>query len=478
MNDISYPLHDAGNAQRLADSMGHRLRWVLDWKAWIIFDGRRWERQSDDVLAEGLAKEAALSILDEAARITDDARRQAHTRWAAKSMSNGSVKAAVASARSIPKLQVRSDQLDLDPLVINVWNGTVSIRTGELTPHDPEQFITKVVPQNYVPDARSPLWEGLLRRATQLDATGETADFLKLALGYCLVGGNPENRMFFLIGPGGTGKSQIVEIPVAVLGQDYAWVSKPSLITRGRNDVNTEEMVVLEHKHYISISETDGSMELDEAAFKAITGAKRIPLRSLYGKQRLGDLRATFFVGTNEAPTIEKFDDSIARRLVIIPSGPSLTADEKDINLARRIIESEAEGVLSSLIAWAVHWHKLSEHLASGGAGSAGAVFDVYQPAAVSIETSTFKYEHDPIIEFVDEYIEYGEHYREPMSRVNDVFVHARRGRQHVGKRKLYERIESISAERGQVITRTPREFYGLRLRLDVSASVRNHWEG
>lgn len=469
MKPDTYPLHDAGNAQRLADLMGHRLRWVLDWRCWIVYDGRRWERQADDVLAEGLAKETALEILDEASRIVDDTQRQAYARWAARSMSNGSVRAAVASAKSIPNLQVRSEQLDRDPLVVNVLNGTVDIRTGETLAHDPDQFITRLVPRNYIPNVYSLLWDGLVKRATKLDATGETADFLELALGYCLIGGNPENRMFFLIGPGGTGKSQVVEIPVAVLGQDYAWVSKPSLITRGRNDVNTEEMAVLEHKRYISISETDGSMELDEAAFKSITGAKRIPLRSLYGKQRLGDLEATFFVGTNEAPTIEKFDDSIARRLVIIPSGPSLAPQEKDINLARRIIENEAEGVLSSLIRSAVRWHSLSEELANGGSGSAGAVFDVYLPAAVSIETSTFKYEHDPIIEFVDEFIEFGEHFREPMSRVNDQYVRARKGKQHVGKRKLYERIEAISAERGQVVLRTMREFSGLRLRLDVT---------
>lgn len=475
MTDNVYPQHDAGNAQRLADQISHRARWVTDWGAWIVHDGRHWERQRDDILVEGLAKVAAISIIDEASRMTDDDARRRMLLFASKSLSQSAIRAAVASSKSIPALHIKSDELDRDPLALNVRNGTVDLRTGKLAPHDPAQFITRLVRRDYHENVYSPLWDGLIKRTTKLDPTLETADLLELALGYCLVGGNPENRMFFLIGPAGTGKSQVVEIPVEILGQDYAWVSKPSLITRGRNEVNTEEMAVIEHKRFISISETDMTMELDEAAFKSITGARRIPMRNLYGRQRLGEVEATFIVGTNEAPTIEKFDDSIARRLVIIPSGPSLTSDEKDIRLARRIVEFEAEGVLSSLVRGAVKWHQQSEKLANMGAGSAGSVFDQL-PAAVSIETDTFKYEHDPIIEFVDEFLEFESYYREPMSRLNDEYVKARRGKVHVGKRKLYERIEAIALERGHDVSRTQREFMGLRIRAE-SMTTRLRWE-
>lgn len=477
MSDIQYPLVDAGNAQRIADLFGHRLRWVLDWRCWIVHDGVRWERQADDVLAEGIAKEAALEISEEARLIADDdQRRQAHLRWAAKSLSHGTVRAAVASARSIPSLHVKSTELDQDPYALNCMNGTVDLRTGELRPHNSADFITRVVPRDYVPNVYSPLWDGLLKRATAVDPSGESASFLELMLGYSLIGGNPENRMFFIIGPAGTGKSKIVELPVDVLGTDYGYHAKASLITRGRNEVNTEELAVLEHKRFMSISETDGSMTLDEARVKTITGARQMSYRSLYSKVRVGNVESTFVIGTNEPPTIEKFDDAIARRLVIIRSGPTLTPNEKDINLDRRILDHEAEGVLSSLVRGAVRWHMMSQELSTGGVGAGGAVFDVHLPAAVAFETSAFKYDHDPVIEFVDEFLEFGDHFTESPTRISDAYGRFRGGNRNLGSRALYAKIQNVAGERGRPVVKTPREFVGIRLRLDHS-NLRHQWE-
>lgn len=469
----TYPTTDVGNAYRFADRFSGQVRWNLDANVWLVSDGKRWEVRADDVLVQGLAKDAALFIAEEAATIIDDDARRAYLRWAAKSMDAARIKATVTLAKTMQALHVRAEDLDRDPNLLNAWNGTIDLTTGNLRPHDPADLITKLVKVNYVPGAHGPLWQGLLQRATLVDPTGETARFIELVLGYMLFAGNPENKIFFLIGPGGTGKSQVVEIPMMVLGEDYAWAGKPSLLTKGKNDAHTEEVAVLEHKHYLVVNETDGAMTTDEAALKTFTGSKRMPVRSLYGRQRMAQVRATIIIATNEAPRIEKFDDAIGRRLIIIASGPPLgPMDKKDVHLADKILATEAESVLASMVAGAVRWSKLSQQNGSGAAGPSAAVFDTNLPAAVQIQTAGFAHDNDPVIEFVDEYLEFGEGFSEPNRNIDDAYGRSRRTEHRVGKRKLYERIEQICLDRGLPVSRDVRTFRGLRIRFDVPSKL------
>jgi hypothetical protein len=126
-------------------------------------------------------------------------------------------------------------------------------------------------------------WEKLIYRCTQCDATGGTTNFLKRALGYTLVGGNPQQKFFLFVGPKRTGKSKVLEISARVLGTDYAVVSQPKLITRSRwNTHHDSETWSIRGKRYVAISETDAGMDLDEALVKNLTGASVIAMRKLH----------------------------------------------------------------------------------------------------------------------------------------------------------------------------------------------------
>jgi len=456
---------DTANGERLADTCSGRILWVSDWKCFLVWDGRRWERQPDDTRLEGFAKEMALGVIDEARAEPDDGARSSLLKWADKSLDMGRIRTAVAAVKSVERIRITSDELDQDPYLLNVRNGTVDLRTSELKPHDPEDKLTRLVPHDFKRGAPAPMWSALISRATRVDHTGQTAEFLRMVMGYMLIGGNPEHRMFFVIGPGGTGKSQLVEIPTQLLGSDYAWASKPSLITRGRSDVHTEEVAVLERKRFISISETDGSMRLDESMFKGITGASQMPMRALYGPQRLGTIDATIIVGTNEAPMIAKFDDAVKRRLVIIPSGPPLEASEKDTALKQKILEREAEGVLADLIEGARLWWEASQDQDPASELRSRAVFDTEVPPAVQTATAGFAYEHDPVIQFVDERLDFVEGSRTPAPALMREYKSFASGTEGIGRNSLYDRIVAIAHERGyRFVVKRPREFRGVRI--------------
>src|SRR4029450_10931552 len=56
------------------------------------------------------------------------------------------------------------DDLDRDRFLLNVLNGTLDLRTGELRPHRREGLLTKLAPVTYDPLAACPLWRRFLER--------------------------------------------------------------------------------------------------------------------------------------------------------------------------------------------------------------------------------------------------------------------------------------------------------------------------
>jgi putative DNA primase/helicase len=48
--------------------------------------------------------------------------------------------------------------MDRDPFLLNVFNGTLDLRTGKLRPHRREDLLTKLAPAEFKPNATCPLW--------------------------------------------------------------------------------------------------------------------------------------------------------------------------------------------------------------------------------------------------------------------------------------------------------------------------------
>jgi len=84
-------------------------------------------------------------------------RREA-VKHALKSESARSLHAMVELARSEPEIRVDVAKFDGQPHLLNVQNGTIDLRAGELLPHSREDMLTKIVPVSYDPQAKCPQW--------------------------------------------------------------------------------------------------------------------------------------------------------------------------------------------------------------------------------------------------------------------------------------------------------------------------------
>jgi P4 family phage/plasmid primase-like protien len=454
---IADTLNDRCNGQRFARDHHERARWLIDEQEWRIWDDTHWRAYKTDERAMELAKATVATIYQEAAESDSDEDRKKIGAWARTSQNTARLQAMIKMAKSERDLWASVDDFDRDPYLLNFTNATVDLRTGGWKQHDPRDMISCVVPYAYNPYAQAPLWQRLIYRCTQCGETGGTAEFLKRALGYMLMGSNPQQKFFLFVGPKRTGKSKALEISARALGSDYAAVSQPKLITRSRwNTHHDSETWSIRGKRLVAISETDAGMDLDEAIVKNLTGASVIAMRGLHrAKEIQAPVTWTLMVGTNEEPNVEKWDDAIGRRIVKIPSGPSLDPSEVDFDLESKIINGEVEGVLAWLVAGAVEWHRMRIAYGDG----------LWMPPAVAKATSDFENDNDHVAEFVKACIDFGESSSVRLADVNRAYQQYRgKGPDALKSRALYSRIIDYCQANGYPVTKDHRMFYGLEL--------------
>jgi putative DNA primase/helicase len=126
----------------------------------------------------------------------------------------------VASAARL-KLGVSDEVWDSEPDRLAFTNGALDLRTFEFSEHSPDHYTTAGVPYDYDPDATGPMWDRYVRYLREsLDP--ETAGFIQEYLGYCLTAETDEEKMLFLVGPRGSGKSTLIEGVEAMLGPDLS----------------------------------------------------------------------------------------------------------------------------------------------------------------------------------------------------------------------------------------------------------------
>ena len=90
-------------------------------------------------------------------------------------------------------IPITPDELDSNPMLLTVKNGTINLETCEFYPSRREDFITKVAPVEYDENATCPRFEKFLYEI--LDADFELIDFVQRAMGYSLTGDISEHCM-------------------------------------------------------------------------------------------------------------------------------------------------------------------------------------------------------------------------------------------------------------------------------------------
>lgn len=316
------------------------------------------------VLLKRLLKEADLAE----ARLT--ARRAGRRRFAVTAGNSGKIEGMLKEAA--PYLSRAMDEFDPEPLALNCENGTLRFRfsrvedeesdpddprfreghVAELHPHRREDFITKLAPVQWSPDAPRPEFERFIGRI--LPNTAVRA-FVQRYLGYCLTALTREQVFVIFHGEGRNGKSTLVDVVAKVLGDYGTTVPIATLVgdDRRKGGEATPDLVRLPGARFVRTAEPKQGMPFDESLIKALTGGEPILVRRL--NQEFIEVYPTFklVVSCNRKPEIRGDDDGIWRRVLLVPFDVQIPEEEVDKGLTAKLWE-ERDGILAWLVEGAI----------------------------------------------------------------------------------------------------------------------------
>ena len=124
----SYALTDMGNGERFADQHRNRARYCHPFGKWFIHDGKRYAADEAGGIGK-LAKDTVRGMYAQASAIEDEEHRKSLAKHARDSEARGRVDAMLHMAQSEDGIPVSPQDLDRDPWLLNVANGTVDLRT-------------------------------------------------------------------------------------------------------------------------------------------------------------------------------------------------------------------------------------------------------------------------------------------------------------------------------------------------------------
>ncbi len=333
---------DMANARRLAQQHGHDLRYTAA-AGWLAWNGKRWLEDRKGVAVQGLAKATAIAIFDEIKTAAD---RDAMMRHAKRSQSKNAIEAMVILARSEPGIPGELTDFDADPMLFNVANGTIDLRTGALRHHDRDDLLTRITTIEYSDTADCKLWDAFLRRV--LGGDEELYNYARRLVGYLLTGKTSEQVLHFLYGLGSNGKSVFCEIIESLLG-DYAIVVSPELVMLRRHGGIPNDIARLRGVRLALMNETSQGSRFDEAKLKDLTGGDTLTGRFLHAE--FFDFTPThkLIIRGNHKPAIAGTDEGIWRRLRLVPFVVTIPTNEQDQQLVEKL-----RGELPGILRWAV----------------------------------------------------------------------------------------------------------------------------
>ena len=248
-------------------------------------------------------------------------------------------------ATELEPLLAYSGGWDADPALCGLPDGRVlDLSTGAKRPARRDDRITRrlgVVPDG---DCPRPAWEMVLDHVTGGDPGAHR--WLRRWAGSSLVGDTRAHRFLFLVGPGGGGKSTLVEAVRQVAGE-YA-VGVPEDLFADGPSRHREAIARLDGARMLIVADLPGGTTWARLGLlKALTAGDTLTANHM--RRNSFDFRpvGSLWVCGNAKPRLPRADTGLSRRLVLMPVAKLRT--EPDPSLPDRLQEE-----LAGIASWAV----------------------------------------------------------------------------------------------------------------------------
>jgi putative DNA primase/helicase len=389
--DLLGHLHtDLGNAHRFVAMHGDSFRYCREERRWLEWRDGRWRRDLTGA-AERAAAEVVEALWAQVLRLPRDDRKDAAS-WALRSQSASAIRNMLALASSSAEVAVTLAELDRDPYLLSVGNGTLDLRTGELREPDPDDLITLGADVDYMCEAPRQRWERFLDEV--FDGDAELVAFVKRFYGSALTGDVRDRALVIEYGPRWNGKSTMNRVIQDVLGEELSHTAPIRVVMRGRQAEIPNELAALARKRLVVVAETADGHRLDENRVKMLTGGDKVAARALYREWFAFEPEYKLVLFTNFKPRVDGSDGAIWDRIRLVPFRVSFE-DRADRELGSKLA-AEREGILAWLVEGCLEWQ-------DSGLGTCDAVEQA---------TAAYRSENDVIGRFVAECCELDDEHR------------------------------------------------------------------
>jgi putative DNA primase/helicase len=382
--------HDDGTAELLAYLYRDRLCFDFRENCWHYWAGNTWHRDTTEMVRRVLSGQIAAQFLYAAGQLgkqlaqldpTNKADKAEHARLkhlveccmkrANALRSTAGTRSALDFAKSY--LPAPTDPSDPDrspwdaaPWLFAVRNGVLNLKTGELHPGHPRDYMRTCAPVEWRGlHTPAPRWEQFVSEVMSHEA--DRGAFLQRLLGYSLNGSTREHILVLLIGERGrNGKRVLAETVQAVMGEYASTANNDVILGDSRRNVGGAEphLVSLMGRRFVTCSESEAHDRLSVAQVKRITGGDRITARRLHANLTTFEPTHTIFLQTNRKPHAPADDDALWERIRVIefrarfvddPNPDDANEHPRDLEL-EETLTAEHSGILAWMVRGGLDW--------------------------------------------------------------------------------------------------------------------------
>ncbi len=296
-------------------------------------------------------------------------------------------------------LGISGEGWDKDPWVLGCKNGVIELKTGDIRPGKPDEYIRAFCPTEWKGiNEPSPIWDDSLLQIFEKDTI--LIPFVQRIFGYGITAEKKREHMFpILEGPDGqNGKGTILEAVFEVMGPLLSGpIEAEMLLDQGRAKSSTgpsADIMDLRGKRIIWASETNEGRKFNIGKVKWLTGGDTLKGRTPFAKNGVSfRVTHTLFLITNHRPKADPNDSPFWKRVFLIPFHVSFVSDPQQPNERKADFElpeklkTETSGILAWLVRGCLEWQK----------------HGLMPPDVVKIATQTYQEDEDVLGHFIDD---------------------------------------------------------------------------
>ena len=442
-----FVLTEIGISELFADMHKGKLKYNFDNNCWYIYDGTKWNICKKNEISE-VVKEWLQVIKSLPMFLSSESQK-----WLKANATRSKISNILKLSNSNKNLATASNEFDLIPELINFTNGTYNLETSVLQPHNPDDMLTKIINFDYDADAKCPHWLTFINRVVDNDQN--IIEYLQKACGYSISGTVSEEKVFYVYGAGGNGKSVFFNILMEIF-KDFVIKTPTEMLLQKSFDGIPNDVVRMKGARMVVAAEMPENRNLNESKLKDLSGGDALTGRYLFQEYVEFKPMHSLWLYGNSKPKIVGTDNGIWRRIVILPFRVTIPDNER---IPRHILQANLLSNKQGIFNWLIEG--LSKYNSQG----------LKLPAILVEEMNEYRASLDETVSFISDCCIIDKK-AECMGSdlVNSYETWCQNhGITSSGKKKLYEKLSNKGFEKCMTRAGHYTYFKGLRIRQEAT---------